>query len=255
MLNLRTVGVVFLASMAVGVAAQDMGRQGGGRGGPMPGSPVLMTIDANHDGVISAEEIAGASAALKTLDRNGDGTIGGQELMPMGRGREGREGFEGGREGREGGGRAGEPGATPATSADDLVATYMAFDKNKDGKLTKDEVPERMQAIFDRADANKDGALTESEIRASARASAQSASPAGRGEGERGEGREGRGGPEGRGRGPGGMDPLFAALDTNHDGTLQADEIAGAPASLRALDRNKDGRLTADEYRPTGRAA
>lgn len=249
MRKFRILGTVFLVSLAAGLSAQDMGRQGGGRGGPMPGSPVLMAIDTNHDGVISAEEIAAAPAALKALDRNGDGVIAMQELMPMGRG---REGFEGGREGREAGGRGGEPGATPATSADDLVATYMAFDKNKDGKLTKDEVPERMQAIFDRADTNKDGALTETEIRASARASAQSANAGARGEGE---GREGRGGPEGRGRGPGGIDPLFAALDTNHDGTLQATEIAAAPASLRALDQNKDGRLTADEYRPAGRAA
>jgi Ca2+-binding EF-hand superfamily protein len=40
----------------------------------------------------------------------------------------------------------------------------MANDKNKDGKLSKAELPERMQGIFARADANKDGFLTKAEL-------------------------------------------------------------------------------------------
>ena len=34
-----------------------------------------MALDANHDGVISADEIANAPAVLKTLDKNGDGQL------------------------------------------------------------------------------------------------------------------------------------------------------------------------------------
>ena len=45
-----------------------------------------------------------------------------------------------------------------------MVKTLMAFDKNGDGKLTRDEVPERMQGLFDRADIDKDGVLTADEI-------------------------------------------------------------------------------------------
>ncbi len=48
---------------------------------------------------------------------------------------------------------------------DDVVARLMAFDKNKDGKITKDELPERMQFLIDLGDTNKDGALDRDEIK------------------------------------------------------------------------------------------
>jgi len=49
-------------------------------------------------------------------------------------------------------------------SVDDIVARIMAFDKNKDGKVTKDELPERMRHRIDLGDTNKDGALDKEEI-------------------------------------------------------------------------------------------
>jgi hypothetical protein len=42
----------------------------------------------------------------------------------------------------------------------------------------------------------------------------------------------------------------MAALDTNKDGELDADEIANASASLLKLDANADGKLTREELRP-----
>jgi EF hand domain-containing protein len=45
--------------------------------------------------------------------------------------------------------------------------------------------------------------------------------------------------------------PLMEALDVNHDGVIDADEIANAPAALKALDKNGDGKLTQDELRPS----
>ncbi len=44
--------------------------------------------------------------------------------------------------------------------------------------------------------------------------------------------------------------PLIEALDVNHDGIIDANEIANAPAELRTLDKNGDGQLTRDEYCP-----
>ena len=38
------------------------------------------------------------------------------------------------------------------------------------------------------------------------------------------------------------------ALDANHDGVIDANEIANAPAALKTLDKNGDGKLTPDEF-------
>jgi hypothetical protein len=48
---------------------------------------------------------------------------------------------------------------------DDVVKRIMAFDKNKDGKVTKDELPQRMHHLIELGDTNKDGALDEGEVR------------------------------------------------------------------------------------------
>jgi len=48
---------------------------------------------------------------------------------------------------------------------EEIVERLMAFDKNKDGKLTKDELPERMHHLIPLGDTNKDGALDKDEIR------------------------------------------------------------------------------------------
>ena len=41
---------------------------------------------------------------------------------------------------------------------------------------------------------------------------------------------------------------IVCALDANHDGVIDASEIANAPAALKALDKNGDGKLTPDEF-------
>jgi len=63
------------------------------------------------------------------------------------------------------------------------------------------------------------------------------------------------GGPNGGPGGPGGgrprmASPLMEALDTNRDGTLDADEIKNAAVALLKLDKNGDGKLTQEELRP-----
>jgi hypothetical protein len=85
--------------------------------------------------------------------------------------------------------------ADPA-AVDAFVARMMAFDKNKDGNLTRDEITdERLLRMFDWADANKDGTVTKDELTALAtRLLAEDESNGG--------GRGGFGGPGGPG-GPG----------------------------------------------------
>jgi Ca2+-binding EF-hand superfamily protein len=182
-----------------------------GRGFAPPPSPVRTALDTDGDGVLSAAELQAATASLRQLDRNGDGKIDETELRPP----------------------------APPTISDELTTTLMAFDADKDGRLTRAEVPERFQGLFERADANKDGVLTAVEIRQSAAQQDQS-SPAARG-----------GGREGRGRGDFVMpDALVTALDTDRDNSLSASEMSAAAKALLTLDRNGDGQLTADEMQP-----
>src|SRR5262249_5544150 len=50
-------------------------------------------------------------------------------------------------------------------TADQIVERIMSFDKNNDGKITIDELPERMQHLIALGDLDKDGALDKEEIR------------------------------------------------------------------------------------------
>jgi hypothetical protein len=44
--------------------------------------------------------------------------------------------------------------------------------------------------------------------------------------------------------------PLVTALDADHNGVIDSNEIANASSALLKLDKNSDGQLTADEYLP-----
>ena len=100
-------------AMAQPQERQGKDRQGGGQqfnAQFMNMFPVMAALDANKDGAISAEEIAGASAALMKLDANGDGVLTSEEILPQ-RFQGGRGGGKGGAGGKGGGGRGGKGGA------------------------------------------------------------------------------------------------------------------------------------------------
>lgn len=182
-------------------------------------------LDKDGDGKLSAAEIAGASTALLQLDRDGDGGINGAEMHPL-------------------------PRKQPTQ-----VDLLLEFDKNKDGKLTRAEVPERLQGIFSRVTLDAQGAIAKETLLAFEEKQKESAAP-----------------PrpaapaapavkpqiEVHGKdtfvilpGPNGLvrrlSRLLTALDTNHDQVLSAEEIAKAPESLKALDANGDGVLDEKE--------
>ena len=69
------------ASAAATPAPEGEGGRGGGRG--RGGDPLVLAIDADRDGAVSAEEIRQAPTALRTLDRNADGQVTPDESRPM----------------------------------------------------------------------------------------------------------------------------------------------------------------------------
>lgn len=148
--------LAMIFAMCVSTFYAQEGRPGGGRGGPggrdmMRALPVMTALDADGDGVISAEEINNASVALRKLDKNGDGKLTEDELRPN---------FPPGGPGGRGGER-GPGGPNP----EEMVKQLLEFDKNGDGQLSKSEMPERMHGMFDRGDTNKDGVLSKEELR------------------------------------------------------------------------------------------
>ncbi len=132
-------------------AQSDRGDRGERSGRPdrgrRPPSPIIAALDADEDGEISAEEMANAVAALKKLDKNSDGKLTREEFSPP---RQGRGGGPGG--GLGGGGRSG------------FLDRMFEADADDDGKLSKDEVPERMRDRFDDIDSNGDGYVSRSEL-------------------------------------------------------------------------------------------
>ncbi|MDG2382491.1 MAG: hypothetical protein P8N76_12545 [Pirellulaceae bacterium] len=145
------------------------GERGAGRGerGTREGrSMIIIALDIDSDGEISSEELANAVAVLKKLDKNEDGKLTRDEFAGENRrgGPRGNE-FGGrpdgpGRERFQGPGRGG-PGASRGA---EFIERLMEADTNDDGKLSQDELPERMRERADQIDSDGDGYVTKKEL-------------------------------------------------------------------------------------------
>jgi Ca2+-binding EF-hand superfamily protein len=118
------------------------------------------------------------------------------------------------------------------------------WDKNKNGYVEKDEVPQAVQKVFDQLDKNGDGKLDQTELgrlldllkkrrrdQDANQAKARAKSPASATDTDRE------------------VNALLRRLDANQDGKISKEEAAGRPLAKRfdALDRNKDGYLDRSE--------
>lgn len=129
-----------LASVLTGLATPVMA-QSDRRGG----SGLIGALDLNGNGKLEPGEIDLAVASLRKLDRNKDGEITREELGgPSGTGR------PGGAPGQGGGQRRGMP-------------NFSELDKDGDGKISKEEAPDRMKERFDQMDKNGDGFFDKAE--------------------------------------------------------------------------------------------
>ncbi len=169
-----------------------MGREGG-PGRFLARLPIMLALNANQDGEVSAEEINGATEALKKLDKNADGKLSMDELMPSFEGMgPGPGGFGGG---FPGGGFGGGFGGEGVPSPEDMAQRLMAMDKDNDGYLVESELPDRLKPMFARADANSDQKLSKEEVTTMAQRQGGRpglGGPDGGRDGREGGGREGR---------------------------------------------------------------
>ena len=273
--------------------------------GPPRGNPLFDALDTNHDGTISAEEIANASTSLKALLKNGSDHLTREDLRPAG-------------------GPPPPPHAAPAPGDQPKADGQAEPPRPKIGAIRphnppprgpEDDAPEagprhlrppapdREQAAedFDRPRFHREERREERrEWRQSLRMHEEEmadtrpfdrherlsrhqgpprpedgedmdhdarpphhddmdrreSGPMHRDEADRREGPPMHGeeadheaGP--RHHGPPPM-PLFDALDTNHDGTISADEIANASAALKGLLKNGSDHLTREDLRTAG---
>jgi hypothetical protein len=149
--NMKTKMKITAALLALGASALIVNAQDGpgpadgprGPGGPghqHPPLPLVIALDANHDGVIDSNEIANASAALKTLDKNGDGQLTADEYLP-----------------------ALPPNASKDAPRPPKPAIVKALDANSDGVIDVNEIA-NAPAALKTLDQNGDGKLTPGEF-------------------------------------------------------------------------------------------
>jgi Ca2+-binding EF-hand superfamily protein len=114
---------------------------GGGGGFQRVGDSLIKLLDANGDGKISREEFGKILSLFDALDKDHNGELNAEEL----------NGFF----------RAVNEAQTQATGGVELNNLFEKYDKNKDGKITPEELGN--ERIFKSLDLNKDGVITREE--------------------------------------------------------------------------------------------
>jgi len=159
------------------------GRGHGGHGhhdGPRPGQPVIRVLDNDHDGEISATELANAPSNLIALDLNSDGTVTAEELRPS------------------------RPAHAPTSGADrpqrpdhadhprPVFPIMLALDADANGELSNAEIANATISLS-ALDLNGDGRLTADEFRPLPPEGAQAGSGRKGAHGKRGQHPQGKG--------------------------------------------------------------
>jgi len=277
---LSTLTITALLAATAIVSAQPPERPQGQQaqrpqGGPAEFIERIKGFDQNNDGKITKDEMPERmQAMIERLDTNKDGAIDNKELDAM-KDRIAQGGQQQGQQ-QQGQRPQGQQGQRPQFNPADIIKRVKESDKNKDGKITKDEFPVQMQRMFPRIDTNQDGVIDREELAVMEKRMAErggqrpqgqpgqrpDAQPGQRPQGQPGQrpdaqpGQRPQGQPgqrpdaqPGQGRGLPPL-PVLQALDTNQDGEISSDEIANAVKALKSLDKDRNGKLTMEELMP-----
>jgi Ca2+-binding EF-hand superfamily protein len=214
-----------LAISPVG-AEEKEAPKGPGKGGEAKGGPkgkgdgsFFKQIDKDGDKAISQEEAGERWERMKALDKDADGKVTFQEMAAA------RGGAGGGPKGPGGEGPGGKGG--PGKGGPEM---FKRADKNNDGKLTSDEVPEQVWARLSKLDKDGDKAISSEE----AKAGRPGGPPPG----------GGSPGADGKAR----ADEMWKRADQNSDGKISKDEVPEqAWERLGKMDKNGDDAVTREE--------
>jgi len=125
-------------------------------------------------------------------------------------------------------GRPSSEGATPGdkgvkdASEKEVDEFLQTYDKDKDGMLSREEVPERYRHNFARIDTNKDGKLSREELRKGAAYLHSRRRPS---------------------------DVVFHLVEMSDCDECCAEELERVFSFLRKIDTNNDGKISADELK------
>ena len=155
---------------------------------------ILQLLDTDFDQAVSFDEIEQGAERIRSMDANGDERVSVVEMAAA-------NGTEGGTA---------------------LANQLMGFDKNKDGKLSAEEVPHRMRRIVTSADKDEDGLTDKAELATLAAEMAAAQPEDGPGNRRRRGGRDDDGEDE---IDPERMVQLALSFDADGDGQLDKQEL------------------------------
>lgn len=120
--------------------------------------------------------------------------------------------------------RADKPAATPPGKGPrfDLDGFLKDYDKNKDGRLSRDELPPELRPAFDRLDADKDGKVSREELERGTAHLHPARRPS---------------------------DLIHVLIDMSASDDVCHDELQRSYDILRKLDKNQDGKIDPDELK------
>ena len=116
---------------------------------------LLIAMDTDHDGVVTKIEMNKAMAALRKVHKDNKGNM----VVPDKAATDpnATQGADAGA--AQGQDAAGAPAGADQRNNNEATAWFMNYDKNGDGKLSPNEVPQQMQAGLRAADLNGDGVI------------------------------------------------------------------------------------------------